>query len=97
MSVLNFLFGPRRSLRRGLLLNIIAALSLCIVLAGAVLISEFYEHLEESLEDAMTDEAKEIIGQIDPRAPTYGLDGDALRELATGISLRSLRSARELA
>ena len=79
MSVLNFLFGPRRSLRRGLLLNIIAALSLCIVLAGAVLISEFYEHLEESLEDAMTDEAKEIIGQIDPRAPTYGLDGDALR------------------
>ena len=64
MMVVNFLFGQRRSLKRSLLLNIIAALSLCVLLAGSVLISEFYEHLEENLEDAMLDEAKEIVGQI---------------------------------
>ena len=79
MKVVNFLFGQRRSLKRSLLLNIIAALSLCIILAGAILISEFYEHLEENLEDAMIDEAKEIVSQIDPAAPQYGLDADALR------------------
>ncbi len=79
MMVVNFLFGQRRSLKRSLLLNIIAALSLCILLAGAVLISEFYEHLEENLEDAMVDEAKEIVGQIDPTAPQHGLDAGSLR------------------
>ncbi len=79
MKVVNFLFGQRRSLKRSLLLNIIAALSLCIILAGAILISEFYEHLEENLEDAMIDEAKEIVSQIDPAAPQYGLDANALR------------------
>lgn len=79
MMVVNFLFGQRRSLKRSLLLNIIAALSLCVLLAGAVLISEFYEHLEENLEDAMLDEAKEIVGQIDPAAPQHGLDVGSLR------------------
>ena len=79
MMVVSFLFGQRRSLKRSLLLNIIAALSLCILLAGAVLISEFYEHLEEDLEDAMVDEAKEIAGQIDPAAPQHGLDAGSLR------------------
>ena len=79
MSVWTFLFGAKRSLERGLLLNIIAALSLCMVLAGLVLISEFKEHLEENLEDAMVDEAKEVIGQIDPALAGFGLDGDALR------------------
>jgi len=79
MKVVNFLFGQRRSLKRSLLLNIIAALSLCIILAGAVLISEFYEHLEENLENAMIVEAKEIVGQIDPAAPQYGLDAGSLR------------------
>lgn len=79
MKVVNFLFGQRRSLKRSLLLNIIAALSLCIILAGAVLISEFYEHLEENLENAMIVEAKEIVGQINPAAPQYGLDAGSLR------------------
>lgn len=79
MKVLNFLFGSRRSLKRGLLLNIIATLSLCIILAAAVFISEFYEHLEENTEDAMAEEAKEIIGQIDPTIAKYGLDATALR------------------
>jgi signal transduction histidine kinase len=79
MMVVNFLFGQRRSLKRSLLLNIIAALSLCVLLAGSVLISEFYEHLEENLEDAMLGEAKEIVGQIDPAAPQHGLDVGSLR------------------
>jgi signal transduction histidine kinase len=79
MMVVNFLIGQHRSLKRSLLINIIAALSLCILLAGAVLISEFYEHLEENLEDAMVDEAKEIVGQIDPTAPQHGLDAGSLR------------------
>lgn len=79
MNALNFLFGQSGSLRRGLLLNVIAALSLCIVLAGVVFISEFYEHLQENLEDAMIDEAKEIIGQIDPTVSSYGFDAGSLR------------------
>lgn len=79
MSVWTFLFGAERSLKRGLLLNIIGALSLCTVLAGVVLISEFNEHLEENLEDAMVDEAKEVIGQIDPALEGFGLDRNALR------------------
>lgn len=79
MKVLNSLFGQRRSLKRSLLLNIIAALSLCIILAGAVLISEFYDHLEENLEEAMVDEAIEIVGQIDLTAKQYGLNAGSLR------------------
>lgn len=79
MKVLNSLFGQRRSLKRSLLLNIIAALSLCILLAGAVLISEFYDHLEENLEEAMVDEAIEIVGQIDLTAKQYGLNAGSLR------------------
>lgn len=79
MNVSDFLFGQNRSLQRGLLLNIIAALSLCLLLAIGVMVSEFYEHLQERGEDAMADEAIEIIGQIEPTAPQYGLDGTSLR------------------
>ena len=79
MTISSFLLGERRSLKRRLLLNIIAALSLCILLAGGILISEFYEHLEENLEDAMIDEAKEIVGQIDPTVARFGLDVHSLR------------------
>ena len=79
MTIWTFLFGQRRSLRRGLLINIMAALSLCLVLAGVVLIYEFQEHLEENLQEAMIDEAKEVIGQIDPNRPNFGLNPDALR------------------
>ena len=79
MSVSTVLFGPRRSLKRRLLLNIITALSLCIVVAVVVLISEFNEHLEDTLEEAMIGEAKEVIAQIDPSLPSFGLNPDALR------------------
>jgi len=73
------MFGAKQSLKRALLLNIITALSLCMVLAGVILISEFKEHLEENLEDAMVDEAREVIGEIDPSLAGFGLDADALR------------------
>lgn len=79
MSVWTFLFGAKRSLKRGLLINIIAALILCMVVAGVVLIREFKEHLEENLEEAMVDEAREVLGQIDPSLAGFGLDRDALR------------------
>lgn len=79
MNVVSFLFGQRKSLKRGLLLNIIAALSICIALAGAVFINEFYEHLEENLEEVMIDEAIEIVGEIDPSIAGFGLDANALR------------------
>ena len=79
MKIVSFLLGSRGSLKRGLLLNVVTALSICILLASAVMISEFYEHLEENLEDAMIQEAVEIVGQIDPSAAHFGLDGDALR------------------
>lgn len=79
MNALSVLIGPRRSLKRSLLLNVMAALSLCVILAGAILISEFYEHLEENLEEAMIDEANEIVSQLDPTAPAYGLDVNTLR------------------
>ncbi len=79
MSQLSSVFGATGSLRRGLVCNIIAALSLCILLAGTVMVFEFYEHLEENLEDALTEEAKEIIGQIDPNAAKFGVNGDAGR------------------
>ncbi len=73
------LFGERSSLRRSLIINITAALSLCIALASVVLIYEFYEHLEENIEEALYQEAKEIIGQIDPDQDTYGLNPTAIR------------------
>ena len=88
MKVWTLLFGARQSLQRGLLLNILAALSLCVVIAGVVLISEFKEHLKENLADAMFDEAKELIGQIDPTLPDFGLDSDGLRFQGVGVNFR---------
>ena len=88
MKVWTLLFGARQSLQRELLLNILAALSLCLVIAGVVLISEFKEHLKENLADAMFDEAKELIGQIDPTLPDFGLDSDGLRFQGVGGNFR---------
>ncbi|WP_417712876.1 sensor histidine kinase [Pseudophaeobacter arcticus] len=79
MKIVDRVIGPRRSLKRGLLLNILAALSFCILLAGAVIIKEFYEHLKENIEEALTDEAYEIVSQIDPSRAGFGLDSSALR------------------
>ena len=79
MMYFTALFGERNSLRRSLIINITAALSLCIALASVVLIYEFYEHLEENIEEALYQEAKEIIGQIDPDQNTYGLNPTAIR------------------
>jgi len=79
MKVLRIIFGAPLSLRRNLFLNIMIALCLCIVLAGGVMIYEFYEHLEENLEDTLNAEAQELISQIDPEVPQFGLNSDALR------------------
>lgn len=79
MKFVNRVFGPRRSLKRSLLVNILAALGFCILLAGVVTVREFYEHLKENIEDALIDEANEIVSQIDPARVAYGLDASALR------------------
>lgn len=79
MNIWILFFGAKRSLKRSLLLNIIAALSLCVVLASLILISEFKEHLAENLEQTLLDEATEVLGQIDPSLAGFGLDGNALR------------------
>ena len=79
MMSITSVFGKRGSLRRNLVLSIITALSLCLLMAGAVVFSEFYEHLEESLEDALFEEAKELVGQVDREVPDLGLPADALR------------------
>ncbi len=79
MRFLDQFIGRGRSLRRRLMINITIALSLCVALAGAVLISEFYEHLEENIEDALFLEAQEVLGQVDPSADSFGLNPDALR------------------
>jgi signal transduction histidine kinase len=73
------LFGERYSLRRNLVVNIILALFFCIALATVILVREFYEHLRENIEDALTQEAQELAEQIDPSAAGYGLNPQALR------------------
>ncbi|SFR48680.1 ATP-binding protein [Litoreibacter janthinus] len=79
MNVITSVFGNKRSLRRGLIVNVIIALLLCLLIAGIILVKEFYEHLEENLDAALLNEATEVIGQIDPDAAFYGLNPDALR------------------
>lgn len=79
MNWLGYVFGTRGSLRRRLTANILVALSICLILAAGALTSEFFEHLEENLEDALTAEAVEIIGHLDPEKPHLGLDPSALR------------------
>jgi len=79
MNTFATLFGERYSLRRNLVFNITLALCFCIAIACVILIREFYEHLDENLESALTLEAKEIIGQIDPDSTNYGLNPDAIR------------------
>ena len=79
MSFAAQLFGPAQSLRRRLTINIVLALFVSMLLAAAVLISEFFEHIEESTRDDLFLEAREILGQINPSAPDLGLDPSALR------------------
>ncbi len=79
MTLTERLFGTRRSLRRRLIVNISLALSFCVALAGSILVYEFYEHLEENSEDALLQEAQEVLGEIDPSASEFGLNPNALR------------------
>jgi signal transduction histidine kinase len=79
MTYFTTLFGQHGSLQRSLIINISVALSLCITLATVVLISEFFEHLKENVNDALYREAYEIVGQIDPDQDTYGLNPASVR------------------
>jgi signal transduction histidine kinase len=79
MTVSEHLFGAARSLRRRLVVNISIALTLCVAIAGLILVHEFYEHLEETIDEDLFQEAQEVLGQVDPDAPNFGLNPDALR------------------
>lgn len=79
MKLADGVIGPARSLRRRLTINIVVAMTICVALAGAIMIAEFYEHLEENTRAALFYESRELLGQVDPDRPNYGLDPDALR------------------
>ena len=72
-------FGAVGSLHRKLTVNIMLALLAAVMLAAAVMIYEFFEHLEENLDDALTREAKEVLIQAEPDQPYFGFSPDALR------------------
>ncbi len=74
-----FFWGTRGSLRRRLTVNILVALSLCLVMASLALLYEFFEHLEENLENSLIAEAIEIVGQVDPDQTGFGFDPTDLR------------------
>lgn len=76
---LRALFGGPGSLQRKLTANVVLALLAVVLMASAIMIYEFLEHLEERLDQALTREAKEVLIQVDPEMPDYGLDANSLR------------------
>lgn len=79
MKPLSALFGPPRSLRRKLVINVALAVLFCMALATFVLLREFREHLKENLLASLVHEAGEVAGIIDPDAPDYGLTTASMR------------------
>jgi signal transduction histidine kinase len=76
---LTTVFGARRSLQRRLVVNVVLALLACVLMATIILVSEFYDHLDENAEAALLREAEEVAATIDPAAPEVGLDAAAVR------------------
>lgn len=72
-------FGARGSLQRNVSVTILVSLLVAMAMSAAVLIHEFFEHLEEKLEAELTREAAEVLIQTDPARPHHGLEPDALR------------------
>lgn len=81
-------FGAAGSLQRNLTVNILVALLVAVLMAAAVMIYEFFEHLEESLDEALTREAQEVLIQANPARPAFGLDPNALRFRGAGGAYR---------
>ncbi len=79
LTVLRAPFGAAASLHRKLTVNIVLALLAAVMLAAAVMIYEFFEHLEENLDDALRREAKEVLIQAEPDLPFFGFAPNALR------------------
>lgn len=52
------------------------AAGLTLAMTATILTSEFWEHLEENLNDELTREAREIAAQQTPNAPDLGLNPD---------------------
>lgn len=79
MTWFRALFGEKRSLHRSSVVHVLIAITCCIALAATILTSEFWEHLEENLNDELTREAREIAAQLTPDAPDLGLNPDTIR------------------
>lgn len=79
MNILTGIFGKRGSLRLALIVNILVVITICIGLAGSILTAEFFEHLEENMQTALLQEARELAGLMDPNAPAFGLASDTIR------------------
>lgn len=79
MTWFRVLFGEKRSLHRSLVVHVLIAITCCIALAATILTSEFWEYLEENLNDELTREAREIAAQLTPDAPDLGLNPDTIR------------------
>jgi len=73
------IFGPPASLQRSLVRNVAAALVACIAVAAAVMVSEFYEHLDETVAMGLRREAEEVAAALEPGSPALGLAPDAPR------------------
>jgi signal transduction histidine kinase len=80
--------GPAGSLQRKLTVNILLALFAVVAISATVLIYEFFEHLDESLDGSLAREAKEVLTQADPARPGYGLDPMSLRFRGAGGAYR---------
>ena len=76
--------GQRGSLLRRLVINISIAMAICVLLAGAIISFEFYEHLQERTEDELRREATEILAQLDPEAEDLGLPAGSIRFTGPG-------------
>lgn len=71
--------GPRGSLQRSLVGNVAAALVVCIAIAASVMVTEFYEHLDETIATGLRREAEEVAAALVPGAPGLGLAADTPR------------------
>lgn len=79
MTNLTTVFGARRSLQRRLVANVVLALMACLLLATIILIREFFDHLDENAEAALTREAVEVATTLDPNAANFGIAPTELR------------------
>lgn len=73
------IIGARRSLQRNLVVNVVLALLVCITLAMAILVNEFFNQMDDNARDALLREASEVAAELDPAHPALGQNPAELR------------------